>query len=79
MAWYDREADDTYKLWGGILLTGVIIVGCFMTKLMTPELLHTIIGFTSGWVVSRTTHPNGNGHTKQEPKEPTTPKRKFTP
>ena len=67
--WYNREADDTYKLWGGIALTGVLMIGCFLTELMTPELLHTIIGFTSGWVVSR--NHNGNGDNDNE--------RKFKP
>lgn len=60
MAWYDSDADTTYKLFGGMLMIGGITFGCFLTDQMTPELIHAIVGFAAGWVTSRSgTQSNG--------------------
>ena len=68
MAWYHKEADDSYRLLGGLLITVVFIAGAFLADIftdkqyITPEIMHAILGFLSGCVLMSGRSGNGNGH-----------------
>ena len=69
MAWYDREADETYRLIGGLIIAFFFIVGAFTADILTEkqyitsEIMHAILGFISGAVLM--SGRNGNGHSKR--------------
>ena len=60
MKWYDSEADATYRIFGGMVLMCVLIIGAFLADKMTPELLHAMVGGVGGWVIGKSGSGNGS-------------------
>lgn len=84
MAWYNKDADDSYRLLGGLILMLIFLTGAFLADIFTenqylsPEIMHSILGFLSGAVLMggrRSTNENGVSETQPESK----PKRKIKP
>ena len=81
MAWYSREADDSYRLLGGLGLALVVFVMAFLADIftdkqyITPEALHAIIGFVSGAVMmSGRNQGSKNGDAQVSMQQPEQPK-----